>query len=167
MTETPRRSAWFPICLPSSVILYFLGALFFAFGALYFAAPDWVVGFVDRTLGTSGTAVTAGGPSAPFYGWLVFTAAYMVGAGVSSVLAAREPDHPTAYLIVLLVLKITSSLTALGVALSQRSSQYFPFYWVTFVVDGLLALIILAVLRHLREHARESMRLTENSPSKT
>ncbi len=150
MTDEVTRASgkgWFPICRTSSLLLYALGAIFLLFGFLYVVYPMSTA----QTIGQLGANL--GLPQPPsdhledsFGGWLIFTLAYMIGAAACSFAAGREPTEPAPYLNILLVLKITSSLTGLTFFLTQ---DHYAFYLATFLVDGLLAFLIFGIRRHM------------------
>lgn len=146
---TPPGRLW-PICGTSSLVLTLLGVLFLLFGILYLAFPDPVVSLVSgsgRSLGLD-SLPPSGSPSA-FGGWLVFTFAYMMGAAGAAFLAAFERRDPIPYTRLLILLKFTSSLTALALFLIEAR---YAFYLVTALVDGLLGTLIGVVAVHLRHH---------------
>ena len=145
-SQDPPTDGWAPLCLPSSLVLYFLSLLFLVFGVLYLAYPDTIVATtssIGKGLGLS--RVPADGAPSAFGGWLVFTFAYMVAAAASSFFAARSAD-PRPYLRILVVLKATSCLTAGALFVVQDP---FAFYLATGITDGPLALVAVCLYVHL------------------
>ena len=137
-----------PSCPWATVVLVVLGLVLLLFGLFYFLAPGPSVGSINGIAMTLGLHLTPTPSEVPaFRGWVGFTFAYMMGATLCCLMAARTTAPArTAYLNVLLLLKGTSSLTGIGLFLAQAA---YPFYLATFLTDGLIFVGVFILRRHL------------------
>lgn len=133
------------------IALATLGLVLLAFGFFYLLDPALSLSSIDTLavhlgLGTNPPNEPAGYDRS----WLIFTFAYMMGATACCFLALLRPAASPVYLELLLLLKVTSSLTGLAFYLALDP---YGFYLATFLTDGVIALIVFAIYRHvMRAH---------------
>jgi hypothetical protein len=154
-----------PACGPTRIILLVLALVLYVFGFVYVLAPAYSISSIQSIANGIGLhlPVPPTEPSGFFYGWIGFTFAYMMAAASCALLASSPSPERPAYLNVLLVLKGTSSMT--GLVLFVRGPAY-AFYLSTFLIDGLLFLLVLVLRIHLtRRHELGRTHLPGRGPA--
>lgn len=134
----------------ASLVLVVLALVLYVFGFVYALDPGMSASSIQSIALAIGlhTPPPPSDASPQFYSWVGFTFSYMMAAGTCSLLASRPSPERMAYLNILLVLKGTSSLG--GLVLFVRGPEY-AFYLSTFLVDGLLFLLVWFLRVRLRK----------------
>ena len=124
-----------------------LAVSFAAVGLLFLAFPGGVPAFFNKLSAPLGfRAAPAAGPQ--FY--LVLAAGYMYVVTLLAGLMFRHPEE-AAYARLLVQAKLASSVLSLGFFLLH---QPYLIYLGNFLVDGLVGLLVLALLRRQRKRVR-------------
>jgi hypothetical protein len=130
------------------LILQGLAASFALVGAIFFFAPNGTVRFMTALGAWLGDFTP--GPASEQRLWLSLTTGYMVLVTALAYLAQRDLAHSRPYLTLLALGKGTSSLTSLYFYLFAHDAFI---YLANFVVDGSIALTVLAIRALVAEAA--------------